>query len=498
MASLLGRLVKQTNGTVSSSLLQQALTLAIAATRPHLQQQLNHSSSAGLLWFQQKASFADQALQREFGGESDNSVDSLARQLSAQASLQGTSIFTVEVVTGDLRGAGTELPAYLKLFGDKGESQQFEIGKENEDEKDPGGFPRDSIRRYALKVDTDIGDIKRIHIGLPQTLIYDTNISGWFLEKVTVWGPGGQRWKFPCQSWFGMDESGESKGDLERNLFPCATGRQLLPAKRVKVNCGGIAIPHPEKQKEGKRGYAGKHSGYAGEDAYFFSHGRNGIIGMGVADGVYAWKDQGIDSGLFSRKLMEYSSSLVRGGFEDVLKIMQISNRQLQSEGVYGSSTCCIATVDTNTGRFNIANLGDSGLLVINTQTQQIKYRTSQLEHEFGFPFQLGHHSNADKPESARLATLRLDQDDVIVMGTDGLFDNLCNNDIVKEITNLTMERNTPLQIARHLCGLAYHNSIDKSKVTPYSLAATEWFNMVYNGGKKDDITVVVSHISEG
>ena len=30
-------------------------------------------------------------------------------------------------------------------------------------------------------------------------------------------------------------------------------------------------------------------------------------------------------------------------------------------------------------------------------------------------------------------------------------------------------------------------------KVTPYSVGATEAFDMVYNGGKEDDITVVVA-----
>ena len=30
-------------------------------------------------------------------------------------------------------------------------------------------------------------------------------------------------------------------------------------------------------------------------------------------------------------------------------------------------------------------------------------------------------------------------------------------------------------------------------KVTPYSLGATEAFDMVFNGGKQDDITVVVA-----
>jgi protein phosphatase PTC7 len=41
---------------------------------------------------------------------------------------------------------------------------------------------------------------------------------------------------------------------------------------------------------------------------------------MGVADGVYAWKEQGIDSGAMSRSLMETAQHMVQAGCQDVLK----------------------------------------------------------------------------------------------------------------------------------------------------------------------------------
>ena len=46
----------------------------------------------------------------------------------------------------------------------------------------------------------------------------------------------------------------------------------------------------------------------------------------------------------------------------------------------------------------------------------------------------------------------------------------------------------------RNLLARAYDVSMDRSRLTPYSLAATEHFDMVYSGGKKDDISVVVCH----
>lgn len=51
--------------------------------------------------------------------------------------------------------------------------------------------------------------------------------------------------------------------------------------------------------------------------------------------------------------------------------------------------------------------------------------------------------------------------------------------------------------IARKLTALAYEYSIDKEKETPYAAAASDEFNMIYRGGKKDDICVLVATVNE-
>lgn len=43
------------------------------------------------------------------------------------------------------------------------------------------------------------------------------------------------------------------------------------------------------------------------------------MVGLGVADGVYMWKTQGIDAGLYSRTLMTAARSEVEGGNGDAL-----------------------------------------------------------------------------------------------------------------------------------------------------------------------------------
>lgn len=47
---------------------------------------------------------------------------------------------------------------------------------------------------------------------------------------------------------------------------------------------------------------------------------RDGTFGLGVADGVYMWKQKGIDSGLFSRSLMRYAREAIMAGERDPAK----------------------------------------------------------------------------------------------------------------------------------------------------------------------------------
>jgi protein phosphatase PTC7 len=55
---------------------------------------------------------------------------------------------------------------------------------------------------------------------------------------------------------------------------------------------------------------------------------------MGVADGVYMWKELGIDSGTMARTLMETSLHMVAAGCEDVFK-------GITTAGRLGCCQCC-------------------------------------------------------------------------------------------------------------------------------------------------------------
>jgi len=340
-----------------------------------------------------------------------------------------------------------------------------------------------------------LGALRRVYVAREKASSTATG-EGWFLEQVNVIGPNHEVFIFPCNAWLGQSDCGDYLGSLERNLLPLMVDHENscpLPVKGDAVNvlASGVAFPHPEKVIKNRiRGVNMKHFGYGGEDAYFYCTGKNGVFGMGVADGVYMWKELGIDSGTMSRTLMETAMHLVQAGVEDVVQVLQVSARHVESEGVQGSCTACLLTINTELGRMQAATLGDSGFFLIGREPgkQQrqpsIRFRTPQLEHEFGCPYQLGHHEYANKPDDAEFATIPVYKGDIIVMGSDGLLDNLSEVETLEAVTQMQEKGMRPGPMAQALAKLAFDHSLDKHRVTPYSRAATEAFDMVYSGGK--------------
>lgn len=239
---------------------------------------------------------------------------------------------------------------------------------------------------------------------------------------------------------------------------------------------------------------------------FFYTTRRNGIIAVGVADGVYAWREHGIDAGQFSQQLMEYCRQAVEIGTTDVLRVMQFAARHVRRNQVKGSSTLSLVLVDALQGRLAAANIGDSGFMLLGFDKTSgravgssgssrgrltIRYRSPQQEHSFGHPYQLGHHEHADTVEDAMLSTMPIYPGDVVVLGSDGLFDNLSDTAILETVEQGLIAELPPSVISQQLAHKAFGNSVDRTIETPYSAAATEAFDMAYSGGKADDLTVV-------
>eukprot|EP01110_Echinostelium_bisporum_P009383 TRINITY_DN33051_c0_g1_i1.p1 TRINITY_DN33051_c0_g1~~TRINITY_DN33051_c0_g1_i1.p1 ORF type:complete len:344 (-),score=123.31 TRINITY_DN33051_c0_g1_i1:60-1091(-) len=239
----------------------------------------------------------------------------------------------------------------------------------------------------------------------------------------------------------------------------------------TRLNVGVSQIPHPAKVAKG------------GEDAYFLSDDRKVI---GVADGVGGWADIGVDPALYAQSLMEGSKLAAENalGSRDPVDIMQDAYRY--SSSVHGSSTCCILSLEGL--RLNAANLGDSGFMVV--RGSQIVYRSKEQQHSFNFPYQIGTGS-ADKPEHSMSITVDIQPGDLVIAGTDGLWDNLYDEDIMEAVA----QASDPASIAQVIGRQAHLVANDKSVISPFSKSARSNGYPLACGGKLDDITVLVGRV---
>ncbi|KAF3593534.1 hypothetical protein DY000_02024384 [Brassica cretica] len=95
--------------------------------------------------------------------------------------------------------------------------------------------------------------------------------------------------------------------------------------------------------------------------------------------------------------------------------------------------------------------------------------------------------SNGDLPSSGQVFTVVVAPGDVIIAGTDGLFDNLYNNEITATVVQAVRAGTYPQVTAQKIAALARQRAQDKNRQTPFS-TATQDAVFRYYGGKLDEI----------
>lgn len=157
-----------------------------------------------------------------------------------------------------------------------------------------------------------------------------------------------------------------------------------------------------------------------------------------------------------------------------------------------GSCTACIVAL-TEGGLYAV-NLGDSGFMLVRNGCAAFKSPSQQ--HGFNFPYQLDCNNAGDSPSSAMVFKITALPGDVLIVGTDGLFDNLYDEDISGVVFQAMEDGLAPQMTAQRIAELAQLRAMDHIKSSPFSDGARE-AGFDYHGGKLDDITVVVSYITE-
>lgn len=265
-------------------------------------------------------------------------------------------------------------------------------------------------------------------------------------------------------------------------------------------------------------------------DAFFFD---NESQIFGISDGVGEWETYGLDPSKFPNELMknclfhfQKQSQRIQdlSDFEMTEVMDQILYEAYHVVEAYGSATALLGICKGN--YLHTLCLGDSAYMLLryreNLRSQlTIACKSIEQQHSFNCPYQLAKLPSPDRYQSlveeglGALVTLlkrsnRSQQDspfdgesdmislrpgDVLIVATDGLFDNLFDKEIVE-----ICERHLDLQehsedyckcIAKALVERAVEKAWDSGYKSPFSRNAMK-YGKKYIGGKLDDTTVIV------
>ncbi|CAO3698430.1 unnamed protein product [Rhizopus stolonifer] len=228
----------------------------------------------------------------------------------------------------------------------------------------------------------------------------------------------------------------------------------------------------------------------AGEDAFFQTTTSEGLA-IGVADGVGGWSTVGVDPALFSWTLMTMRPWWPKSG-----------------KVAAGSSTACILNLSKTTGEMTSCNLGDSAFVLV--RDRKIVYESPSQQHYFNCPYQLtvvpDSYPNRDQfvtdlPKDGDRKTFYLKKGDLILLATDGYFDNMYPEETLDIIDKgmESIEDKDPESVKLVIQGLAKtltekarRLSLDPKRLSPWAKAARA-NGSNYRGGKVDDITCIVT-----
>jgi protein phosphatase PTC7 len=262
------------------------------------------------------------------------------------------------------------------------------------------------------------------------------------------------------------------------------------------------------------------------------------------ADGVGGWLDVGIDPSLFTHELCNQMARFA-SSYTSTHNRKQLGPNQLMQIGydlvcndssiLGGGSTACVGIARPD-GSLEVANLGDSGFAQL--RLKAVHYYSDPQVHEFNAPYQLaktperllmqrqvfGGNAYEDTPKDANVTNHELRHGDVLVFGTDGVWDNLAPQDVLQivsrymlstgawedlesgvkvgeKLDSLTVNdkrgpsnANSTLQriLAAAVASEANTASMDKNRDGPYAKEATARCRR-WSGGKVDDVCVVVA-----
>ena len=252
---------------------------------------------------------------------------------------------------------------------------------------------------------------------------------------------------------------------------------------------------------------------------------------LGIADGVGGWRSLGIDSGKFASELMSACKAQSLPLWSLVLSPVELSEdsqsvpysflvpvaqKAVDSVQSLGSATLLLCAL--HSGLLEIFNLGDCQAMLLRWVAGKLTVvlRTRAMQHAFNCPYQLSKPLSSlektelltkcsenqrkplrcnrlisDRVDRGDVYTVRVTDGDLLIVGSDGLWDNLYDADIVREVARETTAR----EVVRRLTKAAFAKSQGKGKTPFEEEAVAVHGERAWKGGKADDITVLAAWI---
>lgn len=158
---------------------------------------------------------------------------------------------------------------------------------------------------------------------------------------------------------------------------------------------------------------------------------------LAVADGVSEWGERGIDSGVYSQGIIDHIYHDVTADdfvlFNDVADPKAVLVRAaaaMQRREVKGSCTVAVCSLQED-HTMRIAWVGDCGCVVF--RRGRSIFETTPRMHDPQRPYQIGNESRT-RAIDADTAQISLEPDDVVLVATDGILDNVFMTDLSKLI----------------------------------------------------------------
>lgn len=143
--------------------------------------------------------------------------------------------------------------------------------------------------------------------------------------------------------------------------------------------------------------------------------------------------------------------------------------------------------------------MGDSGFVIFRLVNGNYKllFEFKEQQHGFNFPFQLAMKLYyGDDPYLSICQDFPIEENDIVVLATDGLFDNVFVNEIT-DLINANKDSDAKLfGMSQKLAELAIARGKDNKFLSPFSIKA-EQYNRRFRGGKLDDTAVIVAKIKK-